>query len=98
MNVFWSFYNYFKSKIAFVFIIVAFVFLVISLLGIASAWKPLSGSLVAQGKSAYFLITMISKALIEPVFVAGIAFVIEYLYRIVLVLERTGNNTNDTRR
>lgn len=95
MNMFWSFYNYFKSKIAFTFIIAAFAFLVIALLGIAIAWKPMSGSWSAQDLPVYMFIAVVGKALMEPVFLAGIAFIIEYLYRILLVLQRIQNSKND---
>ncbi|MBL4616989.1 MAG: hypothetical protein JKY46_04795 [Robiginitomaculum sp.] len=90
----WKFYDYFKSKIAFTFIIIALVFLVIALLGIASAWKPLSGAWVAKDLSTYMFITVIGKALVEPAVLAGIGFIIEYLYRIWLVLQRINNDAS----
>jgi len=94
LNMAWNFYNYFKSKIAFTFIIIAFVFLIIAILGIASVWQPMSVSWTAQDLSTYMFITVIGKALVEPVFVAGMAFIIEYLYRIWLVLQRINNDAS----
>ena len=91
----WKFYDYFRSKIAFTFIIIALVFLGIALLGITMAWQAMSVSWNAQDFPAYMFITVIGKALVEPVFVAGIGFIIEYLYRIWLAVQGVENSEND---
>jgi hypothetical protein len=90
----WNFYNYFKSKIAFTFIIIALVFLGIALLGIISAWQAMYVSWTTQDLSAYMFITFINKALVEPAVLAGIGFIIEYLYRILLALQRINNDAS----
>jgi hypothetical protein len=80
--------HYFKSKVAIWLIIIAVTYLIVTGLSAVDEWQQVQFTFPDPDKAFRAYVAIVGRALIDSVFLFGTAIMVEYLYRIGVLLQR----------